>query len=184
MNDTFGQYLGKNFEVAANLQAADLNRFIAGLRDIRDGDGTLWIAGNGGSSAAASHATVDFIKTSTAFRSSPLKSVSLSEMVSLQTALANDLSFEQGFSQSIESLSRPGDGLMILSVSGTSPNLIYALEAAKVKKLKTFAITGKKGAKTCSEVDYGICIASEDYQIVENIHMLLIHWFTIEIGQG
>jgi D-sedoheptulose 7-phosphate isomerase len=184
MHDSFSKYLEKNFDAAANLQAGDLSRFVSGLRAIRDEGGTLWIAGNGGSSAAASHATVDLIKTSTAFRSSPLKSFSLSEMVSLQTALANDISFEQGFSRSIQSLSRAGDGVMILSVSGTSLNLIRAVEAAKEKKLKTFAITGKKGAKTCSGADYGICIPSEDYQIVENIHMLLIHWFTIEIGQG
>lgn len=184
MNNSFSIYLANNFDVASRLEAAEISKFIGGLRGVRDSAGTLWIAGNGGSSAAASHATVDFIKTSSSFGSTPLKSFSLSEMVSLQTALANDLSFEQGFSDSLESVSVAGDGLMILSVSGTSSNLIRALSTAKKKNLKTFAITGLKGKRTCREVDFGICIPSDDYQIVENIHMLLIHWFTIEIGQG
>lgn len=184
MTNSFSSYLDNNLEAASRLQATEISEFVCGLRGIRDSAGTLWIAGNGGSSAAASHATVDFIKTSSSFGSNPLRSVCLSEMVSLQTALANDLSFEQGFSDSLEAVSRSGDGLMILSVSGTSPNLMRALNAAKKRNLKTFAITGLRGRKTCNEVDFGICIPSEDYQIVENIHMLLIHWFTIEIGQG
>lgn len=182
MNDSLELYLKNNFQVASEIELISVQALLDGLRRIRDSGSTLWIAGNGGSAAAASHAVVDFVKTAVSFGSKPLRAISLSDIVSLQTALSNDVAFEKALGDSLSSLSRPGDGLLVLSVSGTSPNLLYAIDSAKRLAVDTFAITGLRGRALCEQTTNGICIPSDDYQIVENVHMLLIHWIAIALG--
>jgi len=178
----FNEYLELNSRVAGSIPSQVLNEFLSGLARVRDSGRTLWIAGNGGSSSTASHAVVDFVKTATSFGSNPLRSSALSEMISLQTALANDIAFEDAFAASVDFLAEPGDAVLILSVSGTSPNLLRLVESAKNQNLAVFAVTGTKGKDLCTNADFGICLESEDYQIVENLHLLLIHWFTKQLG--
>jgi D-sedoheptulose 7-phosphate isomerase len=184
LTESFSEYLSKNNDLAKSVDETILLAILKTMREIRDAGSTLWIAGNGGSAATASHAVADFVKTSTAFGSKPLRSISLAEMTSLQTAIANDVSFGDGMSLSLRSFAKLGDGLLILSVSGTSPNLIGAFNAAKSLDLKTLAITGEKGKELCARVDVGLCLASSNYQLVENLHVLLLHWLTIQLGEN
>ena len=174
----FQDYVLKQQSVIDNLSNPEIIAFLEGLHAIRSAGATLWIAGNGGSASTGSHAVVDFVKTAQSHSRSFLRAQNLPDAVALTTAFSNDISFESSLGNSLKSLAIPGDSLLILSVSGTSPNLIYAFEIAKEIGLKTFCILGKKGIDLAEKSDYSIVIESEDYQIVENVQLMLIHWFT------
>lgn len=155
----------------------DIEPFIDGLVQQKNRGGTLWILGNGGSASSASHAVADLVKTAAANGGKGLKAAALSEFISLNTALANDESFELGFSRALEMLAGPLDAIMIISVSGMSPNLVSAAKTASAMSIPIFSLLGQRGSKLASESHHSIIIPSDDYQIVENAHMMLIHWF-------
>ena len=174
----FQDYISEQQEVIDRLSNLEIVDFLVGLQVIRSSGTTLWIAGNGGSASTGSHAAVDFVKTSHNSSRSYLRTQNLSDAVALTTAFSNDVSFESSLGNSLKSLANAGDSLLILSVSGTSPNLLYAFESAKELGLKTFCIVGSRGKDLAKKSDQSILIDSDDYQIVENLQLMLIHWFT------
>ena len=146
------------------------------LRDLRSSGGTAWVLGNGGSAASASHAVVDFAKTASSNGLAGIRSVAISEMISLQTAYANDVSFEDSFANSIMTFVQPKDLVLALSVSGQSPNLLKALSAAKNIGARTAGIFGLRGKEAAEMLNVPVIVKATDYQIVENLHMIIIHW--------
>lgn len=164
----------------ADLQAIDVvqvESLTKQLRELRSRGSYLWVGGNGGSSATASHAAADLTKTITQRGEKPLPTIALSEALSLTTASANDIDFEYSLANSLKLMAREGDGVLIISVSGTSPNLIALIHEAKRLGLRTFALVGAAGAEIVNLVDEAIVVRSFDYQIVENSHLFLLHWF-------
>ncbi len=103
-------------------------------------------------------------------------------MTALQTALGNDISFEDGFAYALRRFASKGDALMIISVSGTSPNLLRVTEVAREIDIPVFSIVGAKGSQQSRLSAHAIIIPSEDYQIVENAQMVLVHWITKVLG--
>lgn len=173
----YSDYVNEQHRVFQETPHEDVSAFVEGLKSLRSSRGTLWIAGNGGSSASASHAVADFAKTMTQAGMDGIPSVAISEMVSLQTAFANDESFEAAVCRTLELMSKPGDALLIISVSGLSPNLVAAVEWANSNSLATFSLVGERGAALAAVSTNSVVVPSNDYQIVENLHMSLIHWF-------
>ena len=173
----FTGYVAANSGALSAIENSTIELFVNGLDSLRRNGKTLWVAGNGGSAATASHTVADLTKTITSSGDSGLRSIAISEMVSLQTAFANDESFEQAMSRTIQMVGSEGDGLLVISVSGLSPNLIAAANEAKAKGLTLFSLVGSRGVSLARDSDFAILVPSEDYQIVENAHMALIHWF-------
>src|SRR5688572_32944538 len=93
------------------------------LSDARDKSATIYIAGNGGSAATASHWVNDLGKATKSAGRAPIRVMSLSDNVSWLTALANDEGYERVFCGQLENFARPGDVLIVISASGNSPNL-------------------------------------------------------------
>lgn len=178
----FAEYVNSHKVAISSIQANSLKLFLAELAHLRDSGKTLWIAGNGGSSATASHAVADFTKTINQTGAGGIKSFALSEMVSLQTAFANDNSFVDAFHDTIRVVGEKGDVLLVLSVSGKSPNLIQAARAAKAMGMPVFSMVGELGAPLAELSDGYILIKSRDYQVVENIQLALVHWFVKELS--
>lgn len=174
----FNQYLKSQSFVLESVNKTKLAEFIEGLREIRASEGILWVAGNGGACSTASHTAGDFNKTTLGFGNRPLKTVAISDMSALTTAFANDIDFSRSISGPLEILANSNDGLLLLSVSGTSSNILKALEIALVREIKTFCIFGKKGKEIAKTSKYSLVLESSDYQIVENAQMTLIHWIT------
>jgi D-sedoheptulose 7-phosphate isomerase len=104
--------------------------------------GTILICGNGGSAAEAQHFAAEFVGRFLAERPG-LPAVSLAADSSKLTAIGNDYGFEEVFARQVRALGRPGDVLWAMSTSGTSPNVISALKAAREKGLKTIYMCGR-----------------------------------------
>ncbi len=174
----FDTYLESQNSVLMSVNREKFAAFIQGLREIREAGGILWVAGNGGACSTASHTAGDFNKTTLGFGNRPIKTVSISDMSALTTAFSNDIDFNESISGPLDILVGPNDGLLLLSVSGTSPNIVKALQVAADRQIATFCIFGEKGKDVAPMSAYSIVLESSDYQIVENAQMTLIHWIT------
>ena len=124
---SWDEYRIENNEALSGIDVTSVESVLQILKSLRLRGGTLWIAGNGGSAATASHAAADLGKTVKSSGASPVFCVALSDMVAMQTAYANDISFERGFSETLMDFAKPEDVLWVISVSGTSPNLMRAI---------------------------------------------------------
>lgn len=174
-------YLKNQNNVLGSIDQTALERIVTSLIQLRASGGVVWVSGNGGSAATASHAVADLVKTSQSDGKGGIRCIAISELVSLQTAVSNDISFESSHSFVIEHMANPGDILLAISVSGTSPNIVAAQRAATAKGMHTVALFGNAGASEAAHYNEAVVLDSADYQIVENCHLALIHWFVKSI---
>jgi D-sedoheptulose 7-phosphate isomerase len=130
--------------------------------------------GNGGSAADAQHIAAEFVGRF-AFDRPPLPALALSVNTSCVTAIGNDYGFDQVFSRQIEAVARPGDVAIGISTSGNSPNVVNALYVSRQKGLHTIALTGCTGGNLKDEVDYCICVPSNDTARIQECHILIGH---------
>ncbi len=159
-------------EAAAALKSVDVGslvRAVNALADVRSRDGVIYTAGNGGSAATASHLALDLQKAA------GVRAVSLSDNPGLITAWGNDASFDRVFAGQLEVLGRDGDGLIVISVSGSSPNLIALLEVAREKGMTSVGLLGRDGGRAAALVDVPVVVPSGDYGWVESVHTVLHH---------
>ena len=175
---TWNDYMSANHEVMRSVSPDELGQLLRTLEEVRAREGSLWVLGNGGSASLASHAVADFSKTASSIGGKPLKTFAPSEMVALQSAFSNDLSFEEAFSTTFEMYLQPIDGVLIFSVSGKSPNIIQAIASAKSLGSSITGVVGKSGEHLRSEADALIVLETLDYQIVENVQVSIMHWLT------
>lgn len=150
------------------------------LRQARDRRSHIFIAGNGGSAATASHWANDLGKATKRSGRLPIKVTALSDNVSWLTALANDEGYERAFAGQLENFAEPDDVLVVISASGNSPNLIEAVELATTRQMRTVALVGFDGGKLRDLTDEVIWIASERgaYELVEDVHSAVCHAIT------
>lgn len=143
---------------------------------------TIFLAGNGGSAATASHALVDLNKTilghNKNYRNIRLRAISLSDNIPTLTAIGNDLSYKDVFSESLKNLANPGDLLIVLSGSGNSPSIISVIKTAENLQVETLGLLGFKGGKVIKLVNHKVLVPSESYGHIEDIHMIYIHLLT------
>lgn len=175
---TWKSYVTSNFEAMEAIDETLISNFFGVLDEVRRDGGKVWVLGNGGSASLASHAVGDFCKTSKSAGAKPLFTIAPSEMTALQTAYANDESYSTAYSSTLSDFGGPNDAVWIISVSGKSPNLIAAYEMARKKRMRVISTVGRPGFSLASDCDVGIVVQSDDYQIVENVQVTLMHWFT------
>lgn len=143
---------------------------IASLADC----GKICFFGNGGSAADAQHFAAEFVVRFTRARRG-LPSLAFTTDTSVLTACANDFGFEQVFARQVEALCVPGDIVVGISTSGTSPNVVRALELARESGITTFAFTGASGGP-CGEVaDHLLAVPSTITARVQECHLLAGH---------
>jgi len=175
-------YVAENARVLNLVEEGILGATAKTFKDVGFAGGTVWVLGNGGSASLASHAVADFSKTVQGLGGSPVKTLAPSEMISLQTAYSNDTSFSEGFASTLRTYGSKLDAVLIISVSGRSPNLVNALEVANLMGMSTCAWVGIRGAGLAGSVDHLVVFDSDDYQIVENAQVSLMHWITKELA--
>ncbi|MBV8480099.1 MAG: SIS domain-containing protein [Actinobacteria bacterium] len=159
------------------------------LRAYREGAQVL-VAGNGGSASTASHLACDLGKTvlgaNPTSRSSRFRVISLVDNIALVTAWANDEGYDTVFAEQVKALGKPGDVLVVLTVSGNSPNVLSALRAARERGLETIGLLGRDGGEAQALVDESIVVECDDYGHVESAHLVLGHllsaWFKLHIA--
>lgn len=157
-----------------------LERVVQHLRKARDSGATIYVAGNGGSAATASHWVNDLGKATKVAGRAPMRVMSLSDNVSWLTALANDEGYERVFSGQLENFARAGDVLIVMSASGNSPNLIQAVELAGARGMVTIGLLGFDGGALKNRVDECLWLRTEKgaYGLVESAHAVLCHVLT------
>lgn len=136
---------------------------------------TIFLFGNGGSAALASHMTCDLGKGTMPVLGKRLRAVALTDNVALITAWANDTRYENIFAEQLENLLQPGDVAFAISASGNSPNILAALSFARQAGAITAGITGFEGGKMKSLCDVCVVVPSDNMQIVEDLHLSIAH---------
>jgi len=131
----------------------------------------VFVMGNGGSAATASHIATDWSKTAERVGKPLIRCMSLNDNVPFMTAIANDLGYDEVFVRQLQNLLQAGDVVVIISGSGNSPNVIKAAEYAKEKGATTVGMTGFTGGKLRKMVDICLHIDSDQYGIIEDLHM-------------
>jgi len=132
------------------------------------------ICGNGGSAADAQHMAAEFVGRYETDRRG-LPAIALTTDTSALTALANDLGFENVFARQVNALAAEGDCLIAISTSGTSPNVIAAVMAARKLGCKVIGMTGAKGKKLASLCDACILVPSERTARIQEGHITIAH---------
>ena len=147
--------------------------------------GRLFVMGNGGSLCDALHMCVEFnhpiIEKRAAFPVIPLMTD-----IATMTAIGNDIDFTRVYVNQLRLLSAPGDMAMVFSTSGKSPNLIYALQAAREKKMLTIAFAGKDGGRFPEMADYCFIVPSYSIHRIQEVHATAVHvvWDLVHIAMG
>ena len=138
----------------------------------------VFIIGNGGSGANASHLCEDLAKcTLRDFESQKrLKVLSLTDNSSWIMAVGNDLHYDRIFLEQLKNLASPGDLLLAISGSGNSPNILKAVEWANAHEMTTVGITGFGGGKLKPLAHHNLHIGVDDMGIVESLHSVVFHW--------
>jgi D-sedoheptulose 7-phosphate isomerase len=175
INDWIKKYLEKQVEVISSIpidKVADIiEEFIKANKDKKQ----IFVFGNGGSASNASHFTTDLAKGASDVLKNKFKCISLNECTSLITAIANDYDYEDIFVKQLENFANPNDIVLTMSVSGTSPNLVKAVEWANKKELYTIALVGGKQGILTRMADKVIVVNSSHYGVVEDMHMMICH---------
>ncbi|MEL6886424.1 MAG: SIS domain-containing protein [Pseudomonadota bacterium] len=155
---------------------------LQGVMDVFDqvaaGGGILWMAGNGGSAGIANHAVCDCSKGAYVEGRPPLRTQSLSANTPMLTALGNDISYDDVFSEQLKFYLTDKDALLVVSSSGNSPNVVKACEYANAKGVPTIAFVGFSGGRLKEIASHVVHVDVQNYGIVEDIHMSFIHVLT------
>ena len=177
-------WLREAAQVIAGIEADAVGRAAAVLVDAWKRDAGIFIAGNGGSAATASHLALDLQKAGRSPGGRAPRAISLADNAGLVTAWANDVSFDRVFAEQLEALARPGDALVVISVSGSSPNLVNAVAAAQGLGLASVGLLGRTGGALRDAVDVAVLVPSDDYGWVESAHVALHHILTYAVREA
>ncbi len=168
-------YVDKLCGVFKALPFADIARALEVLERAYQQNHQVFLAGNGGSSATASHMANDLMKGIVLPGKRGLRAISLSDNVPLMTAVANDIGYAEIFARPLAELGQSGDVLIVISASGNSPNVLRAIETAKQKGITTVGFLGMGGGKASKMVDVPVVVPADDYGPVEDAHMMFDH---------
>lgn len=139
--------------------------------------GKVLACGNGGSAADAQHFAAEFVGRFERERPE-LGAIALTTDSSIITAIANDYSYEQIFAKQVRALGQSGDVLLAITTSGSSPNVLAAIQAAHERDMTVVALTGKGGGKMSQalrETDVHICVPHDRTARIQEVHLLAIH---------
>lgn len=155
----------------AALDLEAITRIAAALEKAEKTGRTVYVMGNGGSAATASHLATDWCKTAERKGKPLLRCLSLNDNVPFMTAIANDLGYDEVFVRQMENYVQRGDVVVIISGSGNSPNVIKAAQFAKSRGAVTVGMTGFTGGKLRKLVDICLHVECDQYGVIEDLHM-------------
>lgn len=176
------QYIQNEIKVIESLDLQSINNVMNILENTRLNHGTIYICGNGGSGATASHFVCDFNKGVNSYLTeNKYHFICLNDNIPTVLAFANDISYDEIFSGQLKGIITDKDVVIGISGSGNSKNIINAFEVANNAGAKTIALCGYNGGKMkeiCS--DY-IHVNSNNMQFCEDIHMMLDHMMMLTL---
>ena len=145
----------------------------------------VFVIGNGGSAANASHFAQDLAKGTRTSKEQPLrlKALSLTDNTPFITAQGNDEGYDTIFEQQLRTFAKPGDILIAISGSGNSPNVIKAVEWANDNNLTTIGVTAFDGGKLKKLSKYCVHVGLNDMCTAESIHSVIFHYVILELRE-
>ncbi|MEW5868437.1 MAG: SIS domain-containing protein [Chloroflexota bacterium] len=174
-HDPVDDYLKRLAETLERISRQQVWQVIDALFQAWQAGRRIYILGNGGSAATASHMANDLNKYTIVEGLPRMKAQALTDNVPLMTAWGNDTAYENIFSQQLINFLEPGDVVIAISASGNSPNVLRALEVARQGQAVTIGLTGDDGGKLKHLVDHCVCIPDELIGRQEDGHMILDH---------
>ncbi len=175
MQDWIAEYVRRQKATLDSIPAAGVAALVDLLRTALNADRQIFIMGNGGSAANASHFVTDLGKGASDALGRRFRCLALNDNVPWMTAIGNDYSYEDVFVRQLENYGRPGDVLIGVSVSGNSPNLVKALQWAHDQGLETVALVGAKRGRMADLAKLAVVIGDTHYGRVEDAQMGILH---------
>ena len=169
------EYLQLLQDTLAQLDLDALSRTMELLVQALEQDRTIYIFGNGGSAATASHFQNDFNKGISEYTDKKFRFSCLNDNVATLMAIANDISYEEVFRFQLRGRIRPGDLVMAISGSGNSPNVLRAGEYAREQGNTVIGLTGMDGGKLKALSDVSLHAPTMSMQVTEDVHMIFDH---------
>lgn len=176
--DYVRRYLERLTAMLAALDAEAVARAIEMLEAAHAGHRTIFICGNGGSAATASHMAADLGKNTVASGRRRLRVMSLNDNMAWFSAVANDGGYEAVFVEQMENLVEAGDVLVAISASGDSENVVRAAEFARGHGARVVALVGFDGGRLAGLADVCVHLRAHEYGLVEDGHLAVNHIFT------
>jgi D-sedoheptulose 7-phosphate isomerase len=175
VHESINSYISEVRETLAKLPADGIARIVRMLDEARLKGKEVFIFGNGGSAATASHFACDLAKGTICEGKPRIKAFALNDNVPLISAWANDSAYEKIFAEPLENYIERGDIAIAISGSGNSPNVLNGVKAARRKGAITIGITGFEGGKLKELVDVAVVVPSNSMEQIEDIHLLIEH---------
>ncbi len=182
MEEGMANYFEEVGNVLNKMDKTGLVRLVGKIEYARRNGSTMFIAGNGGSASTSSHWVCDLMKGTLQdindTKEKRLKVISLSDNIPIVSAYANDVSYNSIYSQQLMNLANKDDLLTVITGSGNSQNILEAITAARDLGVYTFGILGADGGKASSICDDKILVPSNNYGIIEDVHLMIGHVVT------
>lgn len=180
---SFETYFGYVAEAVKKVDQNSVNGFIDLLFDAYKNEKNVFVIGNGGSGASASHLAQDLAKGTrqSLEQGKRIKALSLVDNVAFITALGNDDGYDTIFEQQLRTFAKPGDIVIAISGSGNSPNIIRAIDWANNNGVTTVGVTGFGGGKLKEKNGFSLHVELHDMCTAESIHTIIFHYVIIEL---
>jgi len=175
MKDQINSYLDNLKNTIDQLDQASLAEVVDAFLEAYNEGGNIYIFGNGGSAATASHIAGDFIKGASYGLEKRFKMICLNDNPASMMAIANDIGYEDIFIEPLKNHISSKDLVIGISGSGNSENVVRAMNYAKSKNVKTISFCGYSGGKIKDIADISVHATVEDMEITEDIHLIAFH---------
>lgn len=182
MNYQVKSYLDRISKAFLSLSDSQISQSISLLKDTLENGRSIYLIGNGGSAATASHFATDIGKTLNTKGKSG-RAISLCDNSSVVTAISNDLGYEYVFEKQLSMLANSNDLLISISASGNSNNLIRAVNFANNNQIISLSLTGFSGGELSNISKFLLHISTDegDYGVAEDCHAILCHYLSQEL---
>jgi D-sedoheptulose 7-phosphate isomerase len=178
------QYREQLLSVLSAIDEERVHEAIAWFDQARREDRAIFVAGNGGSAATASHFVCDMVKGASFGRPRRFRIQSLHDSIPTMTAYSNDLSYADAICEQLRNFARPGDIYMAISGSGNSPNVVAAMEYARSIGCRTLALTGRDGGRLGPLAELHINVAEPHMGRIEDAHHVICHMISYAFMDG
>lgn len=178
MRDHISSIVAASLEVKRRYfaeHADDVERAALMIADAFRAGGKLLLFGNGGSAADAQHIAGEFVNRFSVEDRRALPAIALSTDGGVLTCIANDTGFEKVFARQVEALGASGDVCLAISTSGTSLNIVAAIEEARSREIKVIGLLGRDGGRCAPLCDLALIVPSNDTQRIQETHNLIGH---------
>ena len=178
---TIEHYLSLVKDTIDKLDRLQIEKTIEAFMRVYESENTIYIFGNGGSGATATHACGDLVKGASYGLAKRFRVMSLVDNLPALMAIANDVSYDDIFIEQLKNFLRPGDLVIGISGSGNSTNVVKAMTYAKEQGVQTIAFCGYTGGKIKSIADIAIHSIAKDMEVAEDIHMIVFNVIKKEV---